>query len=852
MQWGNTKGKADVLILLEFAEQQKRIEALEAFFSLYFQSVTWKMIPALGCTPKGFDLKTDTAANFSECKRLNVKKVVKQTSPKVVLTVGRALYHITDNADLQHDNFYSLHEDDTWLYSPEYGCKVLPLPPAYLWVTWDVYEQHFVKEQIKRAHRFIRERKPRIPKLSFELVRNPDELLDDINNDSSIEWVGTDTETGGFNYFSDELFSVQLSWTGYSSVIFYFRDLKNRGKLIEFFDRKKIAMQNATFDMKFFWNNGIPNAHCDFDTMLASHALNENSPNGLKPQTWIHTYYGGYEQALQRYMKLKRIEDYRLLPEPLFIDYAGTDPCVTLQLKWYLERRLKEEDERVKNNFYNIVMPAVPMIAEMEQNGIPVDVQYMHEYNTMLERRKRRIEQIIHRETDGMEFNTKSRPQLSKIVMADPNFEMLMDDRGNPMIGKDGCLKLNKETLPMYAEQGITIARYLADYNSVNKSISMLGLSKMKDREDGVSSLFDEDEGKEQEAEDGFIASITMVDERYGRLHTNFKLPGTDTGRLASSGGLTKKSKINGQNFTKKRAFRKIFGCPEDWFLMQLDYKMSEMRIASQASGPGVLEDLILDGKDLHCYTLMKSLGLRGHNKTYDEIVHLVKKIKDAEYKAMREQTKRVNFGAIYNATAHTLSRELKISIEDAQGFLDAFFESYPEYKQYMHDMVAMAKEKGYVMSLMGRKRRLLQLSYHGKDSDEKKYRTRIDYGGLVNRAINFPVQSVSGQVCIKSLTEIYKDWKEKKMKSQLVLTVHDSIAAVVHRSELEYAYDSMRHFMCKKYYENVGRNKVLHDVDCEIGPFSFGEAIESKEDIKIIQEKGLDYLIALRNQGSK
>ena len=195
--WGNRKtGVVDILILLEFKELHERTELLYNFFKYYLDGYTWRMIPALGCTPKGFELKNNSAQPYSDCKKHNVDGLIKEASPKIILTIGHGLYTILNSGDLLPQHFYSLHDDDTWLYSSEYGCKVLPLPAAFLWLEWDVYERHFVKEQLKRATKFLRERAGRIPKITYYFEHDPDSLLKRLIEDESLVWFGFDTETG--------------------------------------------------------------------------------------------------------------------------------------------------------------------------------------------------------------------------------------------------------------------------------------------------------------------------------------------------------------------------------------------------------------------------------------------------------------------------------------------------------------------------------------------------------------------------------------------------------------------------------------------------------------------------------
>ncbi len=842
----------DILILLEFKEVQNRLEYFKKYCENKFKDYSYIIIPALGCTPAGFSLKSDTVNIYSQCKQLHIKKIIELYSPKIIITSGRAIYSITENKDLKPYHFFipieddtlklkSYEEDDSWFYSSEFKCKVFPLPPLYQFIKdnfKDVYETRFVWAQFNRAIKHLKMRNERQNKIQTIYEKNPNVLIQSYIDNPNNLIIAIDTETSGLNYFEDELYSIQFSNNGITGYFCMFQNI-NKELLIELFNRIDIIFifHHAQFDLKFLIQNGIYNARCDFDTMLAAHSLNENSLNGLKPLTWLYTQYGGYDQELKQYMKKNKIDDFTKLPKELLLKYSCYDVVITWQLYQYFVNRFNLEDSFVKNNFYNYIMPAVEMITDIEMTGVKIDFNYLKEYIDILKEKIKNIEVNIYK-IAGKKFNIKSGKELSEVLLKIPEFKIILDKDGKELKTKTGYLVLDKETIDRYVEElNLPFMKEISEYNHLTKEVSQLGYT-LENNKDKIKQLFKKEIKEDEENGKGFLASIYK-----GRLYGGYKLHGTETGRMAGGGGLN--STINWQNMPKTKEFRKIFLSSKNYVIAYSDYDGMEVSIYSQIAGKGPLENIILDGKDPHCYTCISLFKLiENKDISYEEIFAKTKieGQEDKHFKNMRTNSKILNFQGLYCATKYGLANTFKISIEEAEKYLNAFYKSYPEIENYIIYNREHAKKYGWVKTLLGRKRRLPELTYIGKDSYKNKD-SFFNINNSLNASANAPIQGTSGQTTLIAMTKIWKEFKEKNMKSKIIINVHDEIVFELYVPEIEEVEKIIKYWMEYPYYKNNNDNKVKLTAGLEYGEvWKYGHSTnywnEHKEEFENIKNK--------------
>jgi hypothetical protein len=598
--FGNSINKKDIdiLILLEFKETSVKLNQFLKICNTFFNKINYVIIPALGCTPNEFSTQ-DTINIYINCKNNNINKIIKEYNPKCIITTGRAIYTITESKDLQSQHFFiSVNEnlkeyekDDSWFYSSEYNCKIFPIPPLYQWIgesIKDVYEYKFVIQQFKFVINSLQQSKRRKIKYNLIFEKEPNTFLNELINNKNIKVIAIDTESSNLNYFEGILYSIQFSYNGKSGHFCLFNEI-DKILLNKLFNKKDIifVFHNAQHDLKFLKCNGIYNVRCDFDTMLCAHELNENNPNGLKPLAWLYTELGGYDLKLKQYLKQYKVENFTKLPEQLLLEYACYDSIITYQLYEYFENRLNREEQFVKDNFYNFVIPAIEMIVDVEMTGVQIDLKYLNKYVEELKRHAVEIENEIYK-LAGYKFNLKSNKELSKVLRALPGFVTLSDKNGKQLLNKNGDLTLDKETLQRYAEESdLPFMKKIAEYNHITKEISQFGYDLKQQEKNNKKCLF-EIEDELEENNKGFLASIYK-----GRLHGGYKLHGTETGRMSGGGGLG--SSINWQNMPKTKEFRKIFLPSKNMVMAFADYCVEENTRIMTNNGFKKIKDINVD-----------------------------------------------------------------------------------------------------------------------------------------------------------------------------------------------------------------------------------------------------------------
>ncbi len=918
--YGQAEEEVDLLFILEHKEKDWMIsEFLDEIKKQCKRNnnITYAVIYALNCTQKNY-VTNNTLRPFVECKKNHVKKKIEYYKPKVILTVGKSIYTITESKDLmvQEDkdnpnkggHFYALHEDDSWLYSSEFNCRVYPIAPLYLFAGFDNYEKEHFKKQIDRAIQSLKLRQVRKTEIKYEKL-NKEQAYDyfqSLLNSSSLNVVSIDTETDGFDYWNGKLNNITIATNLdlYRGYFIYWEDV-NRDQLIKLFNKQNInfIFHNYDFDGKWLISKKVFNSRCDFDTMIASAHINSNSPSGLKPNTWLYTQYGGYEKELKDFIEQNEIRSYLDIPESILIKYAVYDAVITLHLYYYFKQRLEEETEKCRWNFYEVRMKALPMLVETEMRGIPFNTHYCYTYADILKQKAKEIENEIYT-IAGREFNINSNKQLTEILLSIDGFKPI-EEKGNELYTKNGDLVLNKETLNTYSEK-YPFAKKIVEYNHIQKEISQLGLSDKgrKDesediknktkvlfsknksnniKEDDIIDFSDEDENEVIEEESDDILKFETSKEKgllgsvyKGRLYGNYSIIGTSTGRLSSGGGL--RSKINLMNFPKTKEFRKLYLPENGYIFLETDYKTLEVNIDSQMAGKGSLEKVLLDKLDMHVYTGVTAIKVMDkqtllkffteeelntlfiyendrYNISYEDFLryatddyHMKK-----SFVSFRKYSKFVNFSSLYNTTKWGISRLLNIDPDTAQKFLEAFYNAYPEVKQFIDDSIKTAKEQGFLQTPLGLVRRFPKLKYskvrieNSAMEEILKKTNRYLYSiisGQCNTASNFCVQSLAGQSTIISMIEINEEFKKMNFKSRMIANVHDSILFEVKLEELDNVIEIVERIMCKKRWENVEGNEIKLQVDSVVGSvWGFGKGMDYWKNNQDEWQKELDYI---------
>lgn len=386
--------------------------------------------------------------------------------------------------------------------------------------------------------------------------------------------------------------------------------------------------------------------------------------------------------------------------------------------------------------FNNIEMPLVEVLTDMELTGVRVDREYLEKTGKQLEEKIKVLEKEIY-EIAGCEFNISSPKQLGQIL-----FEKL--EIPYPKKVKDNSYSTSKEILD----------KLVGTYPIVDKILEYRMLTKLQSN---------------------YVVGLINEIMEDNKIHTIFTQTLTRTGRLSSISPNLQNIPIRTE---EGRLIRKAFIPEENSCILSSDYSQIELRLFASFANADNLIEAFINGADIHAKTASDIFCIPIEQVTKD----------------MRRTAKAVNFGILYGISSFGLSEDLGIDIASAKGFIDSYLETYPRIKQYMQEVIASAKEKGYVKTIMNRKRVIDELN--NKNFMIRQQGERI--------ALNTPVQGSSADILKKAMIEIYQEFKDKDLKSKMLIQVHDELVFNVLNSELETVKEIVERVMENTYQLNV------------------------------------------------
>lgn len=412
------------------------------------------------------------------------------------------------------------------------------------------------------------------------------------------------------------------------------------------------------------------------------------------------------------------------------------------EIKDKLIEEMKEKE--VNELYYNIEHPLSKVLAKMEYNGIKCDANTLTEMGKDIEKRVQEIQNEIY-EMAGTEFNISSPKQLGEVL-----FEKLGLKHGKK--NKSGSYKTDEQTLQKLIEY--PIVKLVLEYRMLTKLYSTYI--------EGLKNNILED----------------------GKIHTIYTQTLTRTGRLSSI-------EPNLQNIPVRNEYgkliRKAFLPDANSVLLSSDYSQIELRIFSHLANIEKMKEAFINNIDIH-------------TKTASDVYKV--DIKDVT-KTMRRNAKAVNFGIIYGISTYGLSTDLGISVKEAKEFIDNYFETYPGIKTYMDNCIKEAHEKGYVKTIMNRKRIIDELNntnYMIRSMGERM-------------ALNTPIQGSSADILKKAMIDINEEFEKNNLKSTMLLQVHDELIFNVLNDELEIVKK-----LVKEKMENAYKLSIPMEVDINIG----------------------------------
>ena len=495
------------------------------------------------------------------------------------------------------------------------------------------------------------------------LLIDSDEKIDDfIEKIKSFETLCIDTETTNTEAMLAEL--VGMSFAVKEGEAYYIpvpadqveaqRIVNKLKPLYENESTLKVG-QNLKYDIMVLANYGVEVKGKMFDTMIAHYILKPEMHHNMDYMAEVYLNYETIHIDELIGPKGKSQLSMRDIAPEKVCDYAAEDADITLKLKSKLEAELKAEG--LFNLFESIEMPLVPVLAQMERNGVRIDVNSLAETSKAFSDKMNEIEQEVY-ELAGCSFNISSPKQVGEILFD----KMRIVEKAKKT--KTGQYVTSEEVLQSLKGKHIIVEKIL-DYRGYKKLLST------------------------------YIDSLPqLINPKTGHIHTSYNQAVTATGRLSSSNPNLQNIPIRDEN---GKEVRKAFIPDEGCLFFSADYSQIELRIMAHLSGDHNMIEAFNTGYDIHAATAAKIFKKPIEEVTSDE----------------RRKAKTANFGIIYGITTFGLAERMQVSRGEAKDLIDEYFATYPKVKEYMEKSVNMARDKGYTETLFGRRCHLPDINSH-------------------------------------------------------------------------------------------------------------------------------------------
>ena len=496
---------------------------------------------------------------------------------------------------------------------------------------------------------------------NYQLISSKEERATLIANLLKQSEVCFDTETTGIDALHADLVGMSFSYKSkeafYVPVPLVFEDAKSIVEEFQsFFSNETIVKiaHNIKYDLKILNRYGMKVASPTYDTMIAHYLISPESKQGMD---FLSEYYLKYKPVSIETLIGKKGKNQGsmadLKPEEIS-DYACEDADITLQLKKVFDPEIQKEHLRAL--FYEMEMPLVQVLVDMEAEGIAIDAEGLKAYSLQLGESLIHLEQEI-KEMAGMDFNVDSPKQLGEVLFD----HMKISSKAKKT--KTGQYATSEDVLQSLASAHPIMAKIL-EYRQFKKLKSTY-----------VDPL------------------PTMKDPVDGRIHTQFMQTVTATGRLSSNNPNLQNIPIRTESGKEIR--KSFIARDENHKLLAADYSQIELRIIAALSKDTNMIAAFKQGLDIHAATAAKVFNVALENVTREQ----------------RSAAKAVNFGIIYGQSAFGLSQNLGISRTEAKGIIDSYFEQYDTIKSYMESAIAQAREKGFVETIYLRRRYLPEIN---------------------------------------------------------------------------------------------------------------------------------------------
>ena len=537
------------------------------------------------------------------------------------------------------------------------------------------------------------------------------------------EIVAFDTETEGLNALETDIVGISFSW---QKGIGYYLPVKNNKSVHEksfeilrpFFESTEIIKvgHNIKFDIQVLHKYNVKVSSPIYDTMVAHYLINPDMRHNLDTLSESYLNYSPISIESLIGKKGKNQISMRDVSIDKITDYASEDADITLQLKSIFDKEI--EVNNLGKIFYDIEIPMINVLSEMETEGIKIDTSYLEKLDKEFEEDLEKLKKEIFKKS-GEEFNLNSPKQLGEIL-----FDKLKLV-SKPKKTKTGQYSTSEEVLSSLAN----------DHKIIEDILEWRSLDKLQNTY--VKSLPNE------------VSSLT------NRVHSSFNQTVTTTGRLSSNNPNLQNIPIRTANGQKIR--RAFIPRGSDYILMAADYSQIELRVIASMSNEENMIDAFVNNQDIHTMTASKIYNVDPENVTREQ----------------RGNAKTVNFGIIYGVSAFGLSQQTDLNRSESKVMIDNYFLNYPGLKKYMSDQIDFARNNGYVETIMGRRRYLQNIN-----SQNNMLRSSSERNAI-NAPIQGSAADIIKIAMININSELKKQSLKSKMLLQvhdeLVFDVHKS-----------------------------------------------------------------------------
>ena len=559
----------------------------------------------------------------------------------------------------------------------------------------------------------------------YQLVDSEEEIEKLVNLLLPFPHIVFDTETTSTDVYSAELVGVSLCVKAHKAWYLPMPEQKEVCQrrlallkpILEDENRLKIG-QNLKFDISMLQQYGVSVNGPLFDTMIAHYLIEPELRHNMDylAEAYLNYLTIPIEDLIGRGRTQKTMRE---VPVDKVVEYASEDADITFQLYQKLLPLLKENG--AEKLFYDIEMPLVLVLAQMEANGVKIDNVGLQQISDEFGKEIQNIENQIF-ESAGMQFNIASPRQLGEVL-----FEKLQIDA-----------KAKKTKTGQYATGEEVLQKLVDKHPIVRQILEYRSFTKLK------STYLD--------------ALPALINPRDGLIHTSYNQAVTATGRLSSNNPNLQNIPVRTENGREIR--RAFVPRSDEYTLMAADYSQIELRIIAHLSGDAIMVEDFRLGHDIHAATAAKVFHV-----PLEEVT-----------KQQRSRAKAVNFGIIYGMSAFGLAERMELSRHEAAEIIKNYFEEYAGIKEYMDRSIALAKERGYAETILGRRRYLRDIN--GSNSVVRGFAER--------NAINAPIQGSSADMIKIAMIGIHQEMKKLQMKSKMILQVHDELVFDAHLDEIE------------------------------------------------------------------